>query len=154
MKILIAIAAVALVLIAGFFFMGRNIGSDEPYITKIYCLRSSSQDAEDLLQAISQIASGSDLEVNDRSADVAKELASLNEGQSGEVLHGVLIRNGALVATYSNLGSNDRVFHMSFYVEDYEGLSKEFDSAIKGVVSVLREKTISGGAFDDSFCEA
>lgn len=150
----IGIGIVFLVLLgAAIIVMTKMTKSEEPYQTRLYCFDNTADIRDDLLSSLVQVSEESGFELRDYSSDVSRDLSSLDVPVAAAVLDGVIRQEGTLLATFSNLGSNNSIFHMSFYTDDYERISDRFDSAVREAATPFRAKTISGGAFDDSFCK-
>lgn len=99
---------------AAIVYASGSLKSEEPYQWNLYCIESSSKQKTKLLSAISKVAPKNRYEIIDRSDDVSRGLKAINRPRSADTLHGVVRRNGRLVATFSSSGSNDRIFHLSF----------------------------------------
>lgn len=146
-------AFIALLVILVIFYGFKAMNYKEPYQTNLYCLESTSRDSEILTNAIKDVADKYGMVMLDRSADVTRELDELDRPRPKAVLHGSIEHGGNLVLSYSNLGSNDRILHISIYSDEFTHISRIFDKGIREVVTPRRIKVISGGEFDSRFCE-
>lgn len=142
----------ALIAFAAIMYVFRTMNHNDPHQTRVYCFKSSSDEAAALSAVLDAVARQHGMVLQDRSDDVAYELNKLERPAPIKVIHGVLRKDGNLVASYSNLGSNSSVFHISFYSKDYQQLSTNIDRAIQRATPPVRSKVIAGGSFNDSFC--
>ncbi len=150
-KTVLAIIGVLLALLV-VYYVFDTMSYNEPHRTNVYCLESTSDDANRLRQALETGATENRLTIADRSSQIASEMDALDQARPETVLHGNIMRDGELVLSYSNLGSNDRTFHLSFFSKDHEPISQSFDRAIRGLVTPIRAETFQGGSFDDRIC--
>lgn len=152
-KIAIGVAVlIALIAFAAIIYVFRTMNQNDPHQTRVYCFKSSSDEVPALSAALYAVARQNGLTMQDRGDDVSNELSKLDRPAPSKVIHGVLRKDGNLVASYSNLGSNNSVFHISFYSKDHKRLSDSIDHAIQRATPPVRTKVIAGGSFDDSFC--
>jgi hypothetical protein len=142
----------ALIAFAAIMYVFRTMNHNDPHQTRVYCFKSSSDEAAALSAVLDAAARQNGLVMKDRSDDVAYELSKLERPAPSKVIHGVLRRDGNLVALYSNLGSNRGVFSISFWSNDHQQLADIIDHAIQRATPPIRTKVVTGGSFNDSFC--
>jgi hypothetical protein len=150
-KTVLAIIGVLLALLV-VYYVFETMSYNEPHRTIVYCLGSTSGDANRLREALEMVAAENRLKIADESYEVASGMDRLEQARPETVLHGNITRDGELIVAYSNLGTNDLTFHLSFFSKDHESISQSFDRAIRGLVTPIRTETFSGGGFDDRIC--
>ena len=149
-RVLIIIGALLILLAGGYVF--KRMSYNEPHQTIVYCLDRTTEDAESLRKALKAGAEQNRLTITDRGAEVASEMDTLNRTRPETVIHGIINRGDDLILSYSNLGTNGRTFHLSFYSKDYHSISESFDKAIRQFVTPRRTETFAGGSFDGRIC--
>lgn len=149
-SLIVLILGVSLTLIL--FFIIDLKGSNNPNKTLLYCIDDSSTSIAEIGDAIRDASSQQGLYLVDVSEQTTRELDRLKQPRPEVVLHGSVFQDRVLVATYSNLGANELVFHISFFGEKSDDNASLFDKEISSVSGLTLTKAVSGGEFNDSLC--
>lgn len=124
----------------------------EPHNTTIYCSSEAGVNVYALQLVLKREAELIGLTMIDQSDRVASDLDALSSPRPNEVLYGEIRKNGDLVATFSNLGTDERAIHVSFYSRTYY---ERYKVIIEGFENAMKPNSIHlvpGGEFNKTIC--
>ena len=90
---------------------------NETHQSRLCCFKNTSEKRDVLRSALDDMARKNHLAIYDRSYEVTSELDKLGQPRPAKVLHGDMRRGNETVLSYSNIGLNGTIFHVSFHVE-------------------------------------